>query len=158
MEKALGTTVSSEGIGSLEMPIQLADDEEAAKAKQVCIAVTEATCYTKGETVDVTAGKVSENTSTDTDDVPVVEPTVTKKKIGTLKLISAKVGSKKIVGKTVKGGKVTVKAASKTYSVKADTKGKFTVKLKKKLVKGDKIKITVKKNGYNTKTKSFKVK
>lgn len=158
VEKALGTTVSSEGIGSLEMPIQLADDEEAAKAKQVCIAVTEATCYTKGETVDVTAGKVSENTSTDTDDVPVVEPTVTKKEIGTLKLTSAKAGSKKITGKTVKGGKVTVKAASKTYSVKADTKGKFTVKLKKKLVKGDKIKITVKKNGYNTKTKSFKVK
>lgn len=158
IEKALGTTVSSDGIGSLEMPIQLADDEETAKTKQVCIAVTEATCYTKGETVDVTAGKISENTNTDTNDVPVVEPTVTKKNISTLKLTSVRAGSKKIIGKTVKGGKVTVKAASKAYTVKADAKGKFAVKLKKKLVKGDKIKVTVKKSGYNAKTKSFTVK
>lgn len=157
VEKALGTTVSSDGIGSLEMPIQLADDEEVAKTKQVCIAVKEATCYTKGETVDVTAGKVSEDTSTDTNDVPVVEPAVTKKDINTLKLTSAKAGSKKIVGKTVKSGKVTIKAASKTYTVKANAKGKFTVTLKKKLTKGNKIKVTVKKSGYNTKTKTFTV-
>lgn len=158
VEKALGTTISSDGIGSIEMPVQLADNAEAAEKKQICIAVTGAVCYTKGETVDVKAGKVSDETNTDTDNVPNVKPIVVKKDITTLKFTSAKAGSKKLVGKTVKNGNVTVKAVSKTYTVKADKKGRFTVKLKKKLTKGDTVKVTVKKSGYNKKTKTFQVK
>lgn len=158
VEKTLGTTISEDGVGSLEMKIQLDDDKEKAKTKQICIAVKEAVCYEKGETVDVTAGKMSSETSVDINDIPVVKPPAEKKKITVLKLTSAKAGSKKIAGKTVKSGKVTVKVASKTYTGKANTNGKFTIKLKKKLVKGDKIKVTVKKSGYHTKTKNFTVK
>lgn len=158
VEKALGTTVSPDGIGSLEMPVQLADDEKTAKTKQICIAVTGAVCYTKGETVDVTAGKVSEDTTKDTTEVPVVTQPASKKKIGTLKITKAKAGSRQLTGKTIKNGEVTVKYASKNYTVKADKKGDFTVKLKKKLVKGEKLKITVKKSGYSKKVKTFIIK
>lgn len=158
VEKALGSTVSASGMGSLELPIQLADDEKVAKTKQICIAVLGATCYTSDETVDVTSEKISDDTQTDTDEVPKVKPAAEKKSIGTLKLTSYKAGSKKVAGKTVKSGKVTVKVASKTYTAKANANGKFTVKLKKKLVKKDKIQVTVKKTGYKTAKKTFTVK
>ena len=136
VEKALGSTVSADGIGSLEMPVQLADDEDSAKTKQICIAILGATCYTSDEAVDVTSEKVSSDTTTDTDDVPTVTPapeTTKKKTISTLKLTSYKAGSKTIKGKTIKSGNVTVKVASKTYTAKANASGVFTVKLSKKL-------------------------
>ncbi len=118
------------------MPVQLADDEDSAKTKQICIAILGATCYTSDEAVDVTSEKVSSDTTTDTDDVPTVTPapeTTKKKTISTLKLTSYKAGSKTIKGKTIKSGNVTVKVASKTYTAKANASGVFTVKLSKKL-------------------------
>ena len=69
-----------------------------------------------------------------------------------------KKGTKKIKGKTVKIATVVVKVGGKKYTVKSNKTGGFTVTLKKKLKKGNKISVTVKKNGYTTKTKSFKVK
>lgn len=157
-EKALGSTISADGINSLEMPIQIADDEDSAKTKQICIAILGATCYTKDETVDVTSEKISSDTQMNTDDVPTVEPPAKKKTIGTLKLTSYKAGSKTIKGKTVKSGNVTVKIASKKYTAKANAKGVFMVKLKEKLAKKDKISVTVKKSGYKTAKKTFTVK
>lgn len=84
--------------------------------------------------------------------------TSVKKTISTLKLTKYKKKTKKIVGKTVKKGTVTVKVASKTYKVTANAKGKFTIKLKKKLKKNNNIKVTVTKTGYTKKSKTFKVK
>lgn len=82
----------------------------------------------------------------------------TKKKITVLKLTKYKKATKKIKGKTVKTATVVVKAGGKKYTVKSNKTGVFTVTLKKKLKKGNKITITVKKSGYTSKTKSFKVK
>lgn len=81
-----------------------------------------------------------------------------KKTISTLKLTKYKRKTKKIIGKTVKKGKVTVKVSGKTYKATANSSGKFTVKLKKVLKKNNKIKVTVSKSGYKTKSKTFKVK
>lgn len=81
-----------------------------------------------------------------------------KKKISVLKLTKYKASTKKIKGKTVKTATVVVKTGGKKYTVKANKTGVFTVTLKKKLKKGNKISVTVKKTGYTTKTKSFKVK
>lgn len=82
----------------------------------------------------------------------------TKKKITVLKLTKYKKATKKIKGKTVKTATVVVKVGGKKYTVKSTKTGVFTVNLKKKLKKGNKISVTVKKSGYTTKTKSFKVK
>lgn len=82
----------------------------------------------------------------------------TKKKISVLKLTKYKKATKKIKGKTVKTATVVVKVGGKKYTVKSNKTGVFTVTLKKKLKKGNKISVTVKKSGYTTKTKSFKVK
>ena len=82
----------------------------------------------------------------------------TKKTISLLKLTSFKKGSKKIVGKTLKKATIIVKIGKKTYKVKANKKGKFTIELKKKLKKKQKIVVTAKKSGYKTKKKIFKVK
>lgn len=82
----------------------------------------------------------------------------TKKKITVLKLTKYKKATKKIKGKTVKTATVVVKVGGKKYTVKSTKTGAFTVNLKKKLKKGNKISVTVKKSGYTTKTKSFKVK
>lgn len=81
-----------------------------------------------------------------------------KKTISALKLTKYKKNTKKIIGKTVKKGKVTVKVSGKTYKVTATSSGKFTVKLKKKLKRKSKIKVTVSKSGYKTRSKTFKVK
>ena len=81
-----------------------------------------------------------------------------KKTISTLKLTKYKKKTKKIVGKTVKKGKITVKVSGRTYKVTANASGKFTVKLKKALKKKNKIKVTVSKSGYKTRSKTFKVK
>lgn len=82
----------------------------------------------------------------------------TKKKITVLKLTKYKKATKKIKGKTVKTATVVVKVGGKKYTVKSNKTGVFTVTLKKKLKKGNKITVTVKKSGYTTKAKSFKVK
>lgn len=71
--------------------------------------------------------------------------------------ISLKRGKKKISGRTVGNATVSVRVYKKTYSVKSDSKGKFTVKLKRKLKKNQKITVTVKKNGVK-KVKIYKVK
>lgn len=84
--------------------------------------------------------------------------TTTKKKISVLKLTKYKKGTKKITGKTVKTATVVVKVGGKKYTVKSSKTGVFNVTLKKKLKKGNKISVTVKKSGYTTKTKSFQVK
>lgn len=81
-----------------------------------------------------------------------------KKTIKTLKLKKYKRGSRRITGKTLKKAKVVITAAKKKYTVKADKKGNFTVKLKKKLKKKRKIRVTVSKSGYRQKSKTFKVK
>lgn len=81
-----------------------------------------------------------------------------EKKISTLKLTSYKKNSKKIVGKTISNAAVKLTAGKKTYKVKSNKSGKFTVKLKKKLKSKDKIKVTVTKANYKTITKTFKVK
>lgn len=82
----------------------------------------------------------------------------TKKKITVLKLTRYKKATKKIKGKTVKTATVVVKVGGKKYTAKSNKTGVFTVTLKKKLKKGNKITVTVKKSGYTSKTKSFKVK
>lgn len=89
---------------------------------------------------------------------PSTTAATTKKKISVLKLTTYKKATKKIKGKTVKTATVVVKVGGKKYTVKSNKTGGFTVTLKKKLKKGNKISVTVKKNGYTTKTKSFKVK
>lgn len=81
-----------------------------------------------------------------------------KKNIPVLKLTKYKKGTKKICGKTI--GKATVKISigKKTYKAKSNGKGNFTLKLKSKLKKKVSIKVTVSKSGYQTKSKTFKVK
>lgn len=86
------------------------------------------------------------------------ETTGEKKEISTLKLTSYKKNSKKIVGKTISNAVVKLTAGKKTYKVKSNKSGKFTVKLKKKIKSKDKIKVTVTKANYKTITKTFKVK
>ena len=80
-----------------------------------------------------------------------------KKKISTLKLTKVKKGSRKLIGKTIKNATITIRIGSKTYKCKSKKSGKFAIKLKKKLKKGQKIKITVVKTNYKKKTKSFRV-
>lgn len=91
------------------------------------------------------------------------------KKIGTCK-ITAKKGKKSITVKTVKKAKVTITLSKKiirsgkktvkkiTVSAAKNKAGTVTVKLSSKLKKGMKVKVTVTKSGYETKTKNVKVK
>lgn len=74
--------------------------------------------------------------------------------------LTAKKGKRKIIGKTIKKATVKVKIGKRTYTVKSNAKGKFTVKLKgkAKLKKGQKIKVRVLKNGYKSKSNTFRVK
>lgn len=106
---------------------------------------------------------IADNTQTsasDSDNSSSGKTTVTKKKaINKLSLI-AKKGKRKITGKTIKKATVKIRIGKKTYKSKSNAKGKFTDKLKgkAKLKKGQKIKVTVAKKGYNTKSKIIKVK
>lgn len=91
-----------------------------------------------------------------------------KKSIDKLK-ITAKKGKKQIVIRTIAGAKVKVSMQKKyirsgkkkvktlTVNGKKNKKGKLTVKLTGKLKKGMKLKVTVSKSGYQTRTKSVKV-
>ena len=106
-----------------------------------------------------TGGAVNTTTEGAITAEPTTTPTkTTKKKITVLKLTKYKKATKKIKGKTIKTATVVVKVGGKKYTVKSKKTGAFTVTLKKKLKKGNKISVTVKKSGYTTKTKSFKVK
>lgn len=90
----------------------------------------------------------------------VVTSTVkTTPKLGTPKLSKYKKNTKVITGTAVKGATVKVKVGKKSYTVKANSKGKFTVKLKAKLKKNVKITIYATKKGYKkSSTKTYKVK
>lgn len=124
--------------------------------------------YTKGGQAPATQAPATQNpTPVNQNPAPITggvittqqpSTTTTKKKISVLKLTKYKKGTKKITGKTVKIATVVVKVGGKKYTVKSNKTGGFTVTLKKKLKKGNKISVTVKKSGYTTKTKSFKVK
>lgn len=80
-----------------------------------------------------------------------------KEIIPVLELTNYKKGTKKISGKTISNAKVTVKIGKRKYSTKSNKNGKFTVKLNKKLKSKKKIKITVSKKNYLTKSQTFKV-
>lgn len=72
---------------------------------------------------------------------------------------SAKRNAKTISGKSQAYMKVYVKYGNKTYSTKADKKGKWSVKTKSKLTKGASIKVVVKNSaGKTSKSSYYKVK
>jgi hypothetical protein len=81
-----------------------------------------------------------------------------KKTFSRLSLSKYKKGSKKIVGQTIGEANVKVSVNGKSYNVKSKKTGSFTVKLKKKLTSKTKIKVTVSKTDYKSKTKNFRVK
>lgn len=101
---------------------------------------------------------VGDKKTTDKKDKTKKKKSKKKKTIKTLKLKKYKRGSRRITGKTLKKAKVVITAAKRKYTVKADKKGNFIVKLKKKLKKKRKIRVTVSKSGYRQKSKTFKVK
>lgn len=86
--------------------------------------------------------------------------TVTKKKVIKKLKVTAKRGKRKISGKTIKRATIKIIISKKTYTTKSNEKGKFTIKLKgkMKLKKGQKVKVTVAKKGYKTKSRTLKVK
>lgn len=87
---------------------------------------------------------------------PVVNATP---KLKAPKLTKYKKKTKKITGTATKGATIKVKVGKKTYTVKANSKGKFTVKLKTKLKKKTKITVYATKKGYkNSSKKTYKVK
>lgn len=91
---------------------------------------------------------------------------VVKKKVKKL-TVTAKKGKKSIQVKTIAKAKVTITLSQKyivkgrkkvkKITVTADKKGVIRLKLSKKLTKGMKITVTVKKSGYQTKKKTVKV-
>lgn len=81
-----------------------------------------------------------------------------KKTIKKLTLIKCKRGSKKIAGKTIKKAKIVIQIRKKKYTATSGKKGKFVVKLKGKLRKKMKVKITVSKTGYRKRTKTLRIK
>lgn len=81
--------------------------------------------------------------------------TAQKETISKLSLNSYKRNKKIIVGTTIGNATVKVKVANATYTVKSGLTGKFTVKLKKKLKYGDKIKVSVSQAGYKSLTKTY---
>lgn len=96
------------------------------------------------------------NVATQVEKTPVVKATP---KLKTPKLTKYKKKTKKITGTATKGATVKVKVGKKTYTVKANSKGKFTVKLKTKLKKKTKITVYATKKGYKKSSKkTYKVK
>lgn len=81
--------------------------------------------------------------------------TAQKETISKLSLNSYKRNKKIIVGTTIGNATVKVKVANATYTVKSGLTGKFTVKLKKKLKYGDKIKVSVSQTGYKSLAKTY---
>lgn len=77
---------------------------------------------------------------------------VKKKTISILKVSKCKKGMKVVKGKTISKANVKVTVNGKAYkTVKSNAKGNFAVKTKK-LKTGQKIKVTVSKSGYKTRT------
>lgn len=112
-----------------------------------------------GGTVAITGDSQTSASDTNKDDSE--NKNVVKRKKAIKKLtVTAKRGKGKISGKTLKKATIKIKIGKKTYKVKSNAKGKFTVKLKgkAKLKKGQKVKVIVSKKGYKTKSKIFKVK
>ncbi len=73
--------------------------------------------------------------------------------------VTAKKGKKYIVVKTTKNAKITAKYKNKKWkNVNSGSSGKVKLRYSKKLKKGQKVTVTVKKSGYKTKKKTFKVK
>lgn len=110
---------------------------------------------------DFVSSDKEETVASDSDNGDTTKKTtVTKKKAIKKLTITAKKGKRKITGKTIKKATVKVKIGKKTYKVKSNAKGKFTIKLKgkAKLKKGQKIKVTISKTGYKAKSKTYKVK
>ena len=83
--------------------------------------------------------------------IKVTSPTP-KKTISILKVSKCKKGMKVVIGKTISKANVKVTVNGKAYkTVKSNAKGNFAVKTKK-LKAGQKIKVTVSKSGYKTRT------
>lgn len=83
--------------------------------------------------------------------IKVTSPTP-KKTISILKVSKCKKGMKVVKGKTISKANVKVTVNGKAYkTVKSNAKGNFSVKTKK-LKAGQKIKVTVSKSGYKTRT------
>lgn len=83
--------------------------------------------------------------------IKVTSPTP-KKTISILKVSKCKKGMKVVKGKTISKANVKVTVNGKAYkTVKSNAKGNFAVKTKK-LKAGQKIKVTVSKSGYKTRT------
>ncbi len=109
--------------------------------------------------------KPSDDTNKPSDDTNKPS-TTTKKKKASVKSAKAKKG-KKVVSATIKlsSGKVVKNATVKVYvnnkkkaTTKTNSKGKFSVKLSKKLKKGDKVKLVITKSTIKKITKTIKVK
>ncbi len=84
---------------------------------------------------------------------------VKKEQLPKVVLKKYKKGTKLVKGTAKAGSQVVLKVAKKTYTVKVSKKGKFTVKLKKKLKKGQKITVYAKLARFkNSKKVSKKVK
>lgn len=80
-------------------------------------------------------------------------PKSKKKQCNTPKVI--KIRNKKIIyGKGKKGTKVHIKIGKKTYTKKVDKKGKFVIKVKKKITNKTRIVVWATKKGYRSSTKS----
>ena len=78
------------------------------------------------------------------------------KTIKTIK-VTAKKNTKKITVKSIKKASVKIKIGKKSYKGKTNKKGTAVIKTAK-LKKGTKVKVTISKSGYKTKSKTIKVK
>ena len=127
--------------------------------------VTSAPTGTPAATVTVAPAETPKVAETVLDDnQPAVSGSMGKesagrvKRIKTLKLKKFKRGTKRIVGRTIKRSQLIIWVGRRKYTVKSNGRGKFVVSVKKKLVRKQKIKITVSKTGYKKKSKVFRVK
>ena len=88
-----------------------------------------------------------------------IAPPTSISRLAAPKLKKYKRGTKKITGTAKKDATIKVVVGKKSYTVKANKKGKFTVKLKAKLKKKVKIKISAKLKGYKkSKVVTYRVK
>ena len=117
------------------------------------------------DTPGTTTPGTTDTDSNDTDSKDNTEKTASKKK-AKVASVAAKKG-KKIISGVVKlsSGKKVSKATVKVYvnnkkkaTVKTKSSGKFSVKLSKKLKKGDKVKLVITKSNIKKITKTVKVK
>lgn len=87
------------------------------------------------------------------------EPAPVIEKPAKPKITKAKKGTKVVKGTAASGLKITVKINKKTYTAISNAKGKWNIKLNKKLKKGNKIKaFAANSNGIKSATLTYKVK